>query len=77
MAIFVLTRIMSLSNTVNPCQAAFVGLVKTLAVCNKRVLYLSRITWRSLTLFLMMISRLSSAYQQTLSVPRRESSAHK
>ena len=49
----------------------------TLPLCNKRVLYLSRITWRSLTLFPMMINRPSSAYQQTLSVRRRESSAHR
>ena len=49
----------------------------TLHLCNKRVLYLSRITWRSLTLFPMMINRPSSAYQQTLSVRRRESSAHR
>ena len=68
-----LTRTQSF--TVN--KQAFVGIVKTLAALNKCVVYPSRITWRSLTLFPMTISLLSSAYQQTLSVPRRESLAHK
>ena len=74
LAFFVLTRTVSLSNTASACQVNF---EKTLAACNEGVMYLSRITWRSLTLFPRMISRPSSAYQQTLSVPRRESSVHK
>ena len=83
---------MSLNNTADACKQYSSTLLKlnllyqinvcmymyvTLAVCSKRVSHLSRITWRSLTLFPMMISHPSSAYQQTSSVPRRESSAHK
>ena len=63
------------SLTIN--NQAFVGIAKTLAAFNRCVVYPSRITWRSLTLFPMTISLLSSAYQQTLSVPRRELSAHR